>query len=125
MSKEETQVKLLKVLLLSQLLLEANEELSETSEYSKTLKFQGKRFEKELENRLKVNIGEKIVNQIDIIHESNPDLMQGVFKSIDSLVEKLSYIGIEYFDDVSVFIDKYLKTKPSGVNRNTRNTRTS
>ena len=107
MNKQEQitaeQVTYLKSIILSQLLLEANESLVNTNVYKQSLKQQINRMN---------GILEPIVRQeFDGIYNSEPEMTTNILNKIDSIVGKIASYQIEELVILEAVVDKYENNK--------------
>jgi len=106
MSKQEItaeQITYLKSVVLSQLLLEANESLMNTTAYRQNLKQQINRVN---------NILEPIVREeFDGIYKSDPEMTTNILNKIDTLVSKIASYQMEEFVILEAVVDKYENNK--------------
>jgi hypothetical protein len=107
MSKQEItseQIMFLKSILLSQLLLEANESLITTDRYKQDLKQQGNRM---------IKILEPIVREsFDVIYESDPMMTTNILNKVDSLINRIAkFKTIEEVVILEAIVDKYENNK--------------
>mgnify|MGYP003625075286 FL=1 len=107
MNKQEQitaeQVTYLKSIILSQLLLEANESLVNTNVYKQSLKQQINRMN---------GILEPIVRQeFDGIYNSDPEMTTNILNKIESLVDKISSYQIEELVILEAVVEKYENNK--------------
>ncbi len=107
MSKQEItseQIMFLKSILLSQLLLEANESLITTDRYKQDLKQQGNRM---------IKILEPIVREsFDVVYESDPMMTTNILNKVDSLINKIAkFKTIEEVVILEAIVDKYENNK--------------
>ena len=107
MNKQEQitaeQVTYLKSIILSQLLLEANESLVNTNVYKQSLKQQINRMN---------GILEPIVRQeFDGVYNSDPEMTTNILNKIESLVDKISSYQIEELVILEAVVDKYENNK--------------
>ena len=107
MSKQEItseQIMFLKSILLSQLLLEANESLITTDRYKQDLKQQGNRM---------IKILEPIVREsFDVIYDSDPMMTTNILNKVDSLINRISKLKtIEEVVILEAIVDKYENNK--------------
>lgn len=107
MNKQEKitaeQVTYLKSIILSQLLLEANESLVNTNVYKQSLKQQINRMN---------GILEPIVRQeFDGIYNSEPEMTTNILNKIDSIVGKIASYQIEELVILEAVVDKYENNK--------------
>lgn len=107
MSKQEItseQIMFLKSILLSQLLLEANESLITTDRYKQDLKQQGNRM---------IKILEPIVREsFDVVYESDPMMTTNILNKVDSLINKIAkFKTIEEVVILEAIVEKYENNK--------------
>ena len=107
MNKQEQitaeQVTYLKSIILSQLLLEANESLVNTNVYKQSLKQQINRMN---------GILEPIVRQeFDGVYNSEPEMTTNILNKIDSIVGKIASYQIEELVILEAVVDKYEDNK--------------
>ena len=98
------QIMFLKSILLSQLLLEANESLITTNRYKQDLKQQGNRM---------INILEPIVREsFDVIYESDPMMTTNILNKVDSLIDRISkFKTVEEVVILEAIVEKYENNK--------------
>jgi hypothetical protein len=98
------QIMFLKSILLSQLLLEANESLITTNRYKQNLKQQGNRM---------INILEPIVREsFDVVYESDPIMTTNILNKVDSLINRIAkFRTIEEVVILEAIVDKYENNK--------------
>ena len=97
------QVTYLKSIILSQLLLEANESLVNTNVYKQSLKQQINRMN---------GILEPIVRQeFDGVYNSEPEMTTNILNKIDSIVGKIASYQIEELVILEAVVDKYENNK--------------
>ena len=107
MSKQEItgeQIMFLKSILLSQLLLEANEELKSTDRYKQELKNQGNKM---------IAILEPVVREsFDVIYESDPMMTTNILNKVDGLINRVAKLKtIEEVVILESIMDKYENNK--------------
>ena len=107
MSKQEItseQIMFLKSILLSQLLLEANESLITTDRYKQDLKQQGNRM---------IKILEPIVREsFDVVYESDAMMTTNILNKVDSLINRIAkFKTIEEVVILEAIVDKYENNK--------------
>ena len=107
MNKQEQitaeQITYLKSVILSQLLLEANESLVNTTVYKQSLKQQINRMN---------GILEPIVRQeFDGIYNSDPEMTTTILNKIDSIVSKIASYQIEELVILEAVVEKYENNK--------------
>ena len=97
------QITYLKSVILSQLLLEANESLVNTTVYKQSLKQQINRMN---------GILEPIVRQeFDGIYNSDPEMTTNILNKIDSIVSKIASYQIEELVILEAVVNKYENNK--------------
>ena len=97
------QVTYLKSIILSQLLLEANESLVNTNVYKQSLKQQINRMN---------GILEPIVRQeFDGVYNSDPEMTTNILNKIDSIVSKIASYQIEELVILEAVVEKYENNK--------------
>ena len=98
------QIMFLKSILLSQLLLEANESLITTNRYKQNLKQQGNRM---------INILEPIVREsFDVVYESDPMMTTNILNKVDALINRIAkFRTIEEVVILEAIVDKYENNK--------------
>ena len=97
------QVTYLKSIILSQLLLEANESLVNTNVYKQSLKQQINRMN---------GILEPIVRQeFDGVYNSDPEMTTTILNKIDSIVSKIASYQIEELVILEAVVEKYENNK--------------
>jgi len=107
MSKQEItseQIMFLKSILLSQLLLEANESLITTDRYKQDLKQQGNRMIKMLEPIVR--------ESFDVVYDSDPMMTTNILNKVDSLINRIAkFKTIEEVVILEAIVDKYENNK--------------
>ena len=99
----EEQIAYLKSVVLSQLLLEANESLINTTAYKQSLKQQINRVN---------NILEPIVREeFDSVYKSDPEMTTNILNKIESIVDKIASYQIEELVILEAVVDKYENNK--------------
>ena len=99
----EEQIAYLKSVVLSQLLLEANESLINTTAYKQSLKQQVNRMN---------NILEPIVREeFDSVYKSDPEMTTNILNKIESIVDKIASYQIEELVILEAVVDKYENNK--------------
>jgi hypothetical protein len=93
----------LKSVLLSQLLLEANEELVATNRYKQSLKQQL--------NRTNGILEPVVREEFDNIYKTDPEMTTNILNKIESLVDKISSYQIEELVMLEAVVDKYENNK--------------
>ncbi len=97
------QLSYLKSVLLSQLLLEANEELIGTKQHRQNIKTQIKKL-----NRL---LGEDVRKEYDRVYNTDPEMTTNILNKIESLVEKIMTSDIDELVMIDSVVDKYQENK--------------
>jgi predicted nucleic acid-binding Zn-ribbon protein len=97
------QLSYLKSVLLSQLLLEANEELINTHQYKQNLKNQINRLNKTLE--------ETVRKEYDTVYKTDPEMTTNILNKMDALVEKIKTSNIDELVMIDAVIEKYNDNK--------------
>ena len=107
MSKQEItseQIMFMKSILLSQLLLEANESLITTDRYKQDLKQQGNRMIKMLEPIVR--------ESFDVIYDSDPMMTTNILNKVDGLINRIAKLKtIEEVVILESIVDKYENNK--------------
>lgn len=93
----------LKSVLLSQLLLEANESLIFTTQYKQQIKHKINSINKDLE--------ETVRKEYSIIYNTDPETTTNILNSIESIVKKLQTSSIDELVFINAVIDKYKDNK--------------
>lgn len=98
------QIMFMKSVLLSQLLLEANESLITTNRYKQDLKQQGNRM---------ISILEPIVREsFDVIYDSDPMMTTNILNKVDSLIDRIAKLkSIEEVVILEAIVEKYENNK--------------
>jgi len=98
-NKNVIQQEYLKSVLLSQLLLEANENLFFTTQYKQQVKHKINSLNKDLE--------ETVRNEYKIIYKTDPETTTNILNSIESIIKKLQTSSIDELVFINAVIDKY------------------
>ena len=98
----------LKSVILSQLLLEANDELKGSNAYKHNIKLQVNRTSKMLEDTFK--------NDYAMIYANNQEMCTNVLNKIDSLVDKIKTASIDELVMIDAIIDKYFENQEWFIN---------
>jgi|TARA_Y100000310_G_C20704425_1_gene834118 hypothetical protein len=85
MNNSDTQAKTLKVIILSQLLIEANDDIKDTNMYKGKLKVFGKQY---------INQLGRAIKQTDAVYNAQPEMYHNVLKNIEELCEKLAQCDV-------------------------------
>ena len=97
------QLEYLKSVLLSQLLLEANESLFFTTQYKQQIKHKINSLNKDLE--------EVVRNEYQKVYETSPETTTNILRSIENIIEKLQKASIDELVMIDSVIDKYKQNK--------------
>ena len=97
------QLEYLKSVLLSQLLLEANESLFFTTQYKQQIKHKINSLNKDLE--------EVVRNEYQKVYETSPETTTNILRSIENIIEKLQKATIDELVMIDSVIDKYKQNK--------------
>jgi len=93
----------LKVVILSQLLLEANDELKGSNAYKHNIKLQINRTSDMLERVFK--------DDYSIIYTNNPEMCTNVLNKIDGLIDKIKTASIDELVMIDAVVDKYYENQ--------------
>ena len=93
----------LKVVILSQLLLEANDELKGSNAYKHNIKLQINRTSDMLERVFK--------DDYSIIYTNNPEMCTNVLNKIDGLIDKIKTATIDELVMIDAVVDKYYENQ--------------
>lgn len=86
MTTNELQFKTLKVIVLSQLLIEANDDIKNTDMYKGKLKVLGKQYMNQLGNAIR---------QTDAVYSAQPEIYHNVLNNIEQLCETLANCDVQ------------------------------
>ena len=103
MKENVIQQEYLKSVLLSQLLLEANESLFFTTQYKQQIKHKINSLNKDLE--------ETVRNEYKIIYNTDPETTTNILNNIMGIVSKLQTSSIDELVFINAIIDKYKENK--------------
>jgi len=103
MEQNVIQQEYLKSVLLSQLLLEANESLFFTTQYKQHVKHKINSLNKDLE--------ETVRNEYKIIYNTDPETTTNILNSIEQIIGKLQTSSIDELVFINAVIDKYKENK--------------
>ena len=93
----------LKCVLLSQLLLEANDELKDSKAFKQNIKLQVNKTSKMLEN---------IYQQgFNTVYHNNPEMCTNVLNKIDSLIHKIKIASIDELVMIEALVHKYYENQ--------------
>ncbi len=93
----------LKSVILSQLLLEANESLFFTTQYKQQVKHKINSLNKDLENIVR--------NEYKVIYNTDPETTTNILNSIETIVKKLQTSSLDELVFMNAVIDKYKENK--------------
>ena len=93
----------LKSVILSQLLLEANESLFFTTQYKQQVKHKINSLNTDLENIVR--------NEYKIIYNTDPETTTNILNSIEEIVKKLQTSSLDELVFINSVIDKYKENK--------------
>ena len=102
-NKNVIQQEYLKSVLLSQLLLEANESLFFTTQYKQQIKHKVNSLNKDLE--------ETVRNEYKIIYNTDPETTTNILNSIENIISKLQTSSLDELVFINSVIDKYKENK--------------
>jgi DNA-directed RNA polymerase subunit F len=103
MEVNTVQQEYLKSVILSQLLLEANENLAFTKQYRKRLKYKIQSLNPELDDIVKT--------EFKIIYDTDPETTTNILRNIMQIVEKLQTQSLDELLFINAVIDKYRENK--------------
>ena len=97
------QLDYLKTVLLSQLLLEANEGLRLTKQYKQNVKQQINNLNKMLEDVVR--------EEFNTIYDTDPEMVTNILNKIEELVDKIKGSSIDELVMINAVVDKYQDNK--------------
>jgi len=103
MIMNDTQLNYLKIVLLSQLLLEANDQLKLTTQYKLNIKNQINKLDRMLEDVVR--------KEYDTIYDTDPTMVTNILNRIESLVDKIKGSSIDELVMIEAVVDKYQENK--------------
>ena len=103
MKVNETVIKYLKFVIIGQLLLEANDDLSSTNAYKHNVKNQIKKLSKMLESF--------VHSEFDSVYDTDPEMTTNILNKIDDIVIKLAKSDIDDLVMINSVVDKYKENK--------------
>ena len=103
MENNVIQLEYLKSVLLSQLLLEANESLFFTKQYKQQIKHKVNSLNKDLE--------EIVRDEYKIIYDTDAETTTNILRSIEEIISKLQTSSIDELVMINAVIDKYKENK--------------
>ncbi len=98
-----TQLSYLKTVLLSQLLLESNDQLKMTKQYKLNVKNQI--------NKLNVMLEDVVREEFNTVYDTDPQMVTNILNKIESLVDKIKNSSIDELVMLDAVIDKYKENK--------------
>ena len=98
-----TQLNYLKTVLLSQLLLEANDQLKLTKQYKLNVKNQI--------NKLDAMLEDVVREEFNTVYDTDPQMVTNILNKIESLIEKIKGSSIDELVMLDAIVDKYQENK--------------
>ena len=98
-----TQLNYLKTVLLSQLLLEANDQLKLTKQYKLNVKNQI--------NKLNTMLEEVVRLEFNTVYDTDPEMVTNILNKIESLIDKIKGSSIDELVMLGAIVDKYQENK--------------
>ena len=99
----DTQLNYLKSVLLSQLLLEANDQLKMTKQYKLNVKNQI--------NKLDVMLEDVVREEFNTVYDTDPQMVTNILNKIESLIDKIKGSSIDELVMIDAVVDKYQDNK--------------
>jgi len=99
----DTQLNYLKSVLLSQLLLEANDQLKMTKQYKLNVKNQI--------NKLDVMLEDVVREEFNTVYDTDPQMVTNILNKIESLIDKIKGSSIDELVMLDAIVDKYKDNK--------------
>ena len=99
----DIQLNYLKSVLISQLLLEANDQLKMTTQYRLNVKNQINKLDKMLEDVVK--------EEFNTIYDTDPQMVTNILNKIESLIDKIKGSSIDELVMIDAIVDKYQENK--------------
>ena len=99
----DMQLNYLKTVLLSQLLLEANEGLRLTKQYKQNVKQQI--------NKLNQMLEEVVREEFNTVYDTDPEMVTNILNKIEELIDKIKGSSIDELVMIGAVIDKYQENK--------------
>ena len=99
----DTQLNYLKTVMLSQLLLEANEQLRLTTQYKQNIKNQI--------NKLDLMLEDVVREEFNNLYDTDPTMVTNILNRIESLVDKIKGSSIDELVMINAVVDKYQENK--------------
>lgn len=98
-----TQLNYLKTVLLSQLLLEANDQLKLTKQYKLNVKNQI--------NKLDAMLEDVVREEFNTVYDTDPQMVTNILNKIESLIDKIKGSSIDELVMLDAIVDKYQENK--------------
>ena len=98
-----TQLNYLKTVLLSQLLLEANDQLKLTKQYKLNVKNQI--------NKLNTMLEDVVREEFNTVYDTDPEMVTNILNKIESLIDKIKGSSIDELVMLDAIVDKYQDNK--------------
>jgi len=99
----DTQLNYLKSVLLSQLLLEANDQLKMTKQYKLNVKNQI--------NKLDIMLEDVVREEFNTVYDTDPQMVTNILNKIESLIDKIKGSSIDELVMLDAIVDKYQDNK--------------
>ena len=99
----DTQLNYLKSVLLSQLLLEANDQLKMTKQYKLHVKNQI--------NKLDTMLEDVVREEFNTVYDTDPQMVTNILNKIESLIDKIKGSSIDELVMLDAIVDKYQENK--------------
>jgi hypothetical protein len=99
----DMQLNYLKTVLLSQLLLEANEGLRLTKQYKQNVKQQI--------NKLNTMLEEVVREEFNTVYDTDPEMVTNILNKIEELIDKIKGSSIDELVMINSVVDKYQENK--------------
>jgi hypothetical protein len=99
----DMQLNYLKTVLLSQLLLEANEGLRLTKQYKQNVKQQI--------NKLNQMLEEVVREEFNTVYDTDPQMVTNILNKIEELIDKIKGSSIDELIMINSVVDKYQENK--------------
>ena len=99
----DMQLNYLKTVLLSQLLLEANEVLRLTKQYKQNVKQQI--------NKLNTMLEEVVREEFNTVYDTDPQMVTNILNKIEELIDKIKGSSIDELIMINSVVDKYQENK--------------
>ena len=99
----DMQLNYLKTVLLSQLLLEANEGLRLTKQYKQNVKQQI--------NKLNTMLEEVVREEFNTVYNTDPEMVTNILNKIEELIDKIKGSSIDELVMINSVVDKYQENK--------------